>query len=103
MYADGGVMGVQISRLMTVATQDMGVLTTSEGKHADFGVWRGGRTGLVTAGMMDVDNERVKGQKAWMSQRVPTRNEGECACVEASKRGAPTDTSVMKGESCREE
>lgn len=31
---------------------ELGVLTISEGNEAVFGVWRGGRTGLVTAGIL---------------------------------------------------
>lgn len=38
VYAEGGVMGVHISRLMTEETQEMGVLMTSDGKEAELGV-----------------------------------------------------------------
>ena len=45
-------------------TPDKGVLRRSEGKEADFGVWRGGSTGLLVAGILstrtsDSSSERV--------------------------------------------
>ena len=45
-------------------TADKGVLRRSEGKEADFGVWRGGSTGLLAAGILstktsDSSSERV--------------------------------------------
>lgn len=45
-------------------TADKGVLRRSEGKEADFGVWRGGSTGLLAAGILstrtsDSSTERV--------------------------------------------
>lgn len=46
-------MGVPtLSCLMTADTHDTGVLTISEGNEAVLGVWSGGRTGLVTAGIL---------------------------------------------------
>lgn len=59
VYAVGGVIGVfrSCSCLMTAdMTADIGVDTISEGKDADLGVCKGGRTGLVMAvseGMLD--------------------------------------------------
>jgi len=55
VYATGGVIGVfrpANSCLTTAETHEIGVSTISEGKDADFGVWRGGRTGLVAAGIV---------------------------------------------------
>jgi hypothetical protein len=56
VYATGGVMGVlrlSFSCLMTADMQaDIGVSRTSDGKFADLGVWRGGRTGLAKAGIV---------------------------------------------------
>jgi hypothetical protein len=52
VYATGGVIGVlsPCSCLMTAERHaDRGVSTISEGRVAVLGVWRGGRTGLVTA------------------------------------------------------
>jgi hypothetical protein len=50
--------------LITLPTPDNGVLRRSEGKEADFGVWRGGSTGLLEAGILstrtnDSSSERV--------------------------------------------
>jgi hypothetical protein len=46
-------MGVPtFSCLIKAETQELGVSTISDGKEAVLGVWRGGRTGLVTAGML---------------------------------------------------
>ena len=62
MYATGGVIGVltlACSCLMTASTHETGVPMISEGKEAVWGVWSGGRTGLVTAGILTFDNERV--------------------------------------------
>ena len=54
------------SCLITLPTPDNGVLRRSEGKEkeADFGVWRGGSTGLLLAGILstrtnDSSSERV--------------------------------------------
>jgi len=47
------VIGVPIfSCLIKAETQELGVSTISEGKEAVLGVWRGGRTGLETAGIL---------------------------------------------------
>ena len=50
-------MGVLIpsSCLITLPTADSGVFSRrSEGKEADFGVWRGGRTGFLVAAIVKV-------------------------------------------------
>lgn len=62
VYAVGGVIGVRNSAscLMTADRQaETGVEHISEGKEADRGVWRGGRTGLVTA-VGDILTETVE-------------------------------------------
>ena len=60
VYARGGVMGVFMlsSCLTRTDRHDIGLALAkiSEGKEADLGVWRGGRTGLVV-GMMEEENE----------------------------------------------
>ena len=45
---------IQSSCLMIADRQDIGLAlaSISDGKEADLGVWRGGRTGLVVAGMV---------------------------------------------------
>lgn len=46
-------MGVPaLSCLIIAGTHDTGVFTISEGNEAVLGVWRGGSTGLVTAGIL---------------------------------------------------
>ncbi len=51
-------MGVVLSScLINADTHERGVLTISEGNEAVLGVWSGGRTGRVTAGILMVDNE----------------------------------------------
>ena len=40
------------SCLMTEPTPESGVRSRSEGHEADWGVWRGGRTGLVEGAIL---------------------------------------------------
>jgi hypothetical protein len=47
-----GVFRLAFSCLITAEAHETGVPTISEGKEADLGVWRGGRTGRVIAGMV---------------------------------------------------
>lgn len=47
-----GVPRFAFSCLITAEAQERGVSMISEGKEEDLGVWRGGRTGLVTAGIL---------------------------------------------------
>ena len=59
---------------MTAPTPESGVLRRSDGKEADFGVWRGGSTGLVVTGILstitsDSSSERVT--------QVPDDDSGE--------------------------
>ena len=50
-------MGVRISSSCLTALSELGngLASISEGKLADLGVWRGGRTGFATAAGMMTD------------------------------------------------
>ena len=43
--------------MITQPTPESGVLSRSDGKEADLGVWRGGSTGLLAAGIVSTENE----------------------------------------------
>jgi hypothetical protein len=94
VYALGGVIGVfkSSSCLITPPTPESGVLRRSEGKEADFGVWRGGSTGLLAAGILstrtsDSSSERgtelpddgsgVRGDGEGVEEARESRDEGE--------------------------
>jgi hypothetical protein len=94
VYALGGVIGVfkSSSCLMTQPTPDSGVLRRSEGKEADFGVWRGGSTGLLAAGILSTrtsgssservtelpdDGSGVRGDGEGVEEARESRDEGE--------------------------